>query len=71
MSILTNEEQMLLWSLDCRNQAEALTVLTRIASDLQAEAILHGSIQALIAKMEREHLNYRAETADMPDELSE
>ena len=71
MSILTNEERMLLWSLDCRNQAEAMTVLTRIASDLQAEAILHGSIQALIAKLEREHLDFAAETTEMPDDLSE
>ena len=71
MSVLTHEERMLLCSLECRNQAEALTVLTRFASDLQAEAILHGSIQALIAKLEREHLDFAAETAEMPDDLSE
>lgn len=71
MSVLTNEERMLLCSLECRNQAETLTVLTRFASDLQAEAILHGSIQTLIAKLEREHLDFAAETAEMPDNLSE
>lgn len=71
MSILTIEEKMLLRSLNCRNQAEALTVLTHFSAALQAEAILHGSIQALISKLEREHLDYMAETADMPDDLSE
>ncbi len=71
MSVLTNEERMLLCSLECRNQADALTVLTQFASDLQAEAILHGSIQALIAKLEREHLDFVAETTEMPDDLSE
>lgn len=71
MSVLTHEERMLLCSLECRNQAEALTVLTHFAANLQAEAILHGSIQALIAKLEHEHLDYHAETAEMPDDLSE
>ena len=71
MSVLNNEERMLLCSLECRTQAEALTVLTQFAANLQAEAILHGSIQALIAKLEREHLDYAAETAEMPDDLSE
>lgn len=71
MSILTVEERMLLCSLGCKSQAEALTVLTRFAVNLQAEAILHSSIQALIVKLEREHLDYAAETADMPEELSE
>ena len=71
MSILTVEERMLLCSLRCKNQAEALTVLTHFAANLQAEAILHGSIQALNAKLKQEHLDYAAETADMPEELSE
>lgn len=71
MSILTNEERMLLRSLDCRNQAEALTVLTHFAANLQTESILCGSTQALIAKLEQEHLDYAAETADMSEELSE
>lgn len=71
MSILTNEERMLLWSLNCRNQAEALTILLNFAANLQAEAILHDSIQKLIAKLEREHLDFAAETTEMPDDLSE
>lgn len=70
MNILTIEEKMLLRSLNCRNQAETLTVLTQFAANLQAKEILHGSIQALIAKLEREHLDFAAETADMPDEMS-
>lgn len=71
MGILTNEERMLLCSLDCRSQAEASTVLTQFAANLQTEAILCGSIQALIDKLKREHLDYAAETADMPENLSE
>lgn len=71
MSVLTHEERMMLCSLECRNQAEALTVLTHFAANLQAKAILHGSIQALIAKLEHEHLDYHAETAEMPEEQSE
>lgn len=71
MSVLTNEERMLLCSLECRNQAEALAVLTHFAANLQAEDILHSSIQALIAKLEREHLDFAAETTEMPDDLSE
>ncbi len=71
MSILTIEEKMLLRSLNCRNQAEALTVLKHFSTDLQTEAILHDSIQALISKLERDHLDYMAENADMPDDLSE
>ena len=71
MSVLTNEERMLLCSLECRNQAEALTVLTHFAADLQAEDILHSSVQTLIAKREREHLDFAAETAEMTDDLSE
>lgn len=71
MSVLTNEERMLLCSLECRNQAEALTVLTRFASDLQAEDILHSSIQALITKLEREHLDYMTETENIPNAFGE
>ena len=71
MSRLTVEEQKLLCSLGCKSQAEALTVLTHFAANLQTEAILHSSIHALIAKLEREHLDYAAETADMPEEQSE
>lgn len=71
MSVLTNEERMLLCSLGCKSQAEALAVLTHFAANLQAEDILHSSIQALIAKLEREHLDFAAETAEMPDDLSE
>lgn len=71
MSILTIEEKLLLRSLNCRNQAEALTVLTCFSADLQKEAILHGNILALISKLERKHLDYAAETADMLENLSE
>lgn len=71
MSILTVEERMLLRSLKCKNQAEALNVLTRFAANLQAKAILHGSIQALITKLEWEHLDYMTETENIPNAFGE
>ena len=71
MSVLTNEERMLLCSLECRNQAEALAVLTHFAANLQAEDILHSSIQALITKLEREHLDYMKETENIPNAFGE
>ena len=67
MSILTIEEKMMLRSLNCRNQAEALTVLTAFSADLQTEGILHSSIQTLISKLVHETIDYATEIrqADM------
>ena len=71
MSILTVEERLMLRSLNCKNQAEALIVLMQFSAGLQTEKILHDSIQKLIAKLEREHLDYMAETENIPNALSE
>lgn len=71
MSVLTVEERMMLCSLKCKNQAEALTVLTHFAANLQVEELLHSCILALITKLEQEHLDYMAETENIPNAFGE
>lgn len=71
MSKLTVEERTFLQSLECRDKAQAISVLSELEQILPVRSELFRTVLVLSYKLKNEHIDYAYEMAEESAELEE
>ena len=71
MSKLTVEERTFLQSLECRDKAQAISVLSELEQILPVRSELFRTVLALSYKLKNEHIDYAYEMKTVAEDFDE